>query len=190
MAFRERYLNRTMMLELAPVAVFFLVNWGWGLMAATAAVMVATLLCVGAGWVLARRVPMLGIVTVVLVIAMGGLSLIFDDTTFIKLKPPLGKLLFALALLVGMTLQPTMLERALGTMVFLSERGWRVLHLRWIALALFWAGANEIARHVLSDDGWVTCVSVLSLASIAGYIVVTRLTAPAYWIGPRDAQPR
>lgn len=190
MSVRERYLNRSMLLELAPVAVFFAVNAFWGLMAATAAVMAATTVCVALGWLLARRVPVLGIVTVVLALVMGGLGLAFDDSAFIKIKPTLAKLLFALSLVVGMRLSPTMLERALGTMVFLTDRGWRVLHLRWIALALFWAGANEIARRLLSDDGWVTFTTVASLASIACYVVATRLTAPAYWTGPRDDQPR
>ena len=127
MGFRERYLNRAMQLEFAPIAVFFLVNWLWGLMAATAAVMAATVLCVALGWRLERRIPVFGIVTVALVVVMGGLTLVFDDADFIKVKPTVGKLLFALALLVGMHLRPSMLERALGTMVFLSARGWRVL---------------------------------------------------------------
>jgi intracellular septation protein len=186
MGFRERYLNRAMQLEFAPIAVFFLVNWLWGLMAATAAVMAATVLCVALGWRLERRIPVFGIVTVALVVVMGGLTLVFDDADFIKVKPTVGKLLFALALLVGMHLRPSMLERALGTMVFLSARGWRVLHWRWIGLAVMWAGANEVARRVLTTDEWVTFVTVLSIASIVSYIVCTRLTAPAYWTGPVD----
>lgn len=187
MGFRERYLNRTMALELAPVAAFFVANWFWGLMIATAVVMVATLVCVVLGWRLAGRTPVLGIVTVVLVLVMGGLSLIFDDAFFIEIKPTIGKLLFAVALLAGMHLRPTLLERALGTLVLLTEQGWRVLHWRWIGLALLWAGANEIARHTLSSDDWVTFVIIMKVASIAAYILVTRLTAPAYWAGPRDS---
>lgn len=184
MSFRERYLNRHMILEMAPVAVFFIANWGWGLMTATAAVMAATVICVGIGWARERRVPMLGIVTVVMVLALGGLSLFFHDDVFIKIKPTIGKLLFAAALLAGLLLHPTVLERALGSFVFLTDRGWRVLTFRWAGLAVFWAISNEVARRVLSTDDWVTYVSVLSIASIASYIIATRLTAPAYWNSP------
>lgn len=186
MTFRERYLNRSMQLEFAPIAVFFLVNWLWGLMAATAAVMAATVVCVVLGWATQKRIPVFGIVTVVLVLAMGGLTLVYHEADFIKIKATVGKLLFALMLLIGMYLKPTMLERALGTMVFLSARGWRVLHLRWIGLAVMWAVANEIARRVLTTDDWVTFVTVMSVASIVSYIICTRLTAPAYWTGPID----
>lgn len=186
MSFRERYLNRHMILEMAPVAVFFIANWGWGLMTATAAVMAATVICVGIGWARERRVPMLGIVTVVMVLALGGLSLFFHDDVFIKIKPTIGKLLFAAALLAGLLLHPTVLERALGSFVFLTDRGWRVLTFRWAGLAVFWAISNEVARRVLSTDDWVTYVSVLSIASIASYIIATRLTAPAYWNSPED----
>jgi intracellular septation protein len=184
MSFRERYLNRHMILEMAPVAVFFIANWGWGLMTATAAVMAATVICVGIGWARERRVPMLGIVTVAMVLALGGLSLFFHDDVFIKIKPTIGKLLFAAALLAGLLLHPTVLERALGSFVFLTDRGWRVLTFRWAGLAVFWAISNEVARRVLSTDDWVTYVSVLSIASIASYIIATRLTAPAYWNSP------
>jgi hypothetical protein len=39
---------------------------------------------------------------------------------------------------------------------------------------------------VLSTDDWVTFVTLLSVASILSYIIVTRLTAPSYWNGPDD----
>ena len=188
MSFRARYLNRHMLLELSPVAVFFIANWGWGLMTATAAVMAATVVCVGIGWARERRVPMLGIVTVVMVLALGGLSLFFHDDLFIEIKPTIGKLLFAVALLAGLLLHPTVLERALGSFVFLTDRGWRVLTYRWAGLAVFWAISNEVARRVLSTDDWVTFVSALSILSIASYIIMTRLTAPAYWAGPKGEQ--
>jgi len=190
-SFRERYLNRSMILEFTPVIVFFAVNWKWDLMTATAATMVATVICVGIGWVSQRKVPVLGIVTVILVLAMGGLGLLFDDDNFIKTKPTVAKILFALALIVGLLLKPTLLERALGSFVFLTERGWRVLTWRWVGLALGWAAANEVARRILSTDDWVTFATVMSFASLALYVVATRLTAPRYWKGPApDDQPR
>jgi intracellular septation protein len=186
MSFRERYLNRHMILEMAPVAVFFLVNWGWGIMPATAAVMVATVICVAMNWARERRVPAMGIITVIMILVLGGLGLVLDDDWFIKIKLTIGKLLFAVILICGLYLKPTILERALGSFIFLTQRGWKVLTWRWVGLVVFWALANEVARRVLSTDDWVTFVTVLSVASIASYIIVTRLTAPAYWNGPED----
>jgi intracellular septation protein len=78
------------------------------------------------------------------------------------------------------------MERALGSFVFLTQRGWQVLTWRWVGLMVFWALANEVARRMLSTNDWVTFVTVLSVASILSYIIVTRLTAPSYWNGPED----
>ncbi|MBC6440886.1 MAG: septation protein IspZ [Rhodospirillales bacterium] len=181
MSFHERYLNRHMGLELGPVAVFFVANWFGGLMVATAAVMVATALCVTVGWITERKIPALGLVILALVLILGGLSLVFQDETFIKVKPTVANLLFALALFIGLRLDPSILERALGSFVFLTKKGWRVLTWRWIGLAFAGAVANEIAWRVLSSDDWVTFKTASSVGSILLYIVATRLTAPHYW---------
>jgi intracellular septation protein len=190
MSFRERYLNRHMLLELAPVAVFFAANRVWDLTVATAALMAATLACVAAGWLTERRVPVFGIVTVVLVLLLGGAGLILDDVTYIQIKPTVAKVLFASALAVGLMFRPSLLERALTGQIYLTARGWRVLTWRWIALALAWACANELARHVLTVDDWVAFKTAAVVVALVLYVAVTRLTAPRYWDEPVGDQPR
>jgi len=109
----ERYVNRHVVLELSPTLVFFTVNFGWGLIPATAAVMIATTV-VGIGLVVDRRVPTIAIVTLVIVLTLGGASLYFHDEVFIKIKPTVGNGLFAAALAIGFMFRPSFLVRALG----------------------------------------------------------------------------
>ena len=45
MSFAERYLNRHILFEIAPGAVFFAVNAGFGLRWASSAVIVASIVC-------------------------------------------------------------------------------------------------------------------------------------------------
>ena len=182
--FVERYLNRRIVLELAPAIVFFAVNLGWGLMVATAAVMAATVVTTAVGVVAEKRVPVLAIVTLVLVLLLGGASLLFEDELYIKIKPTVGRCLFALALAVGLRLRESLLRRAFAEQLHLTEAGWRVLTLSWIALALVFAAANEWAWRTLDTDSWVAFRTALTPASILGYIAITRLVAGRYWHEP------
>lgn len=181
MTFIGRYLNRHILLELFPAAVFCAVNYGWGLMPATAAVMAATLLAVGAGLALERRVPVLAVVTLVLVLALGGASFAFNDAVFIKIKPTVGKCLFAAALAIGLFFRPSFLVRALGRQAKLTEPGWRVLTFCWIGFALCMAALNEIVWRTMDSDAWVAFKTALAPVSIVGYIAITRAVAQGYW---------
>ena len=186
MSFVERYLNRQILLELSPTAVFFVVNYGWGLMPATAAVMVATFAAVGIGLALEGRVPTIAVVTLVIVLVLGGASLAFDSEVFIKIRPTVGNGLFAAALAAGLFFRPSFLVRALGRQLKLSDTGWRVLTLCWIGLALSLALLNEFVWRAMDTDTWVTFKTVLAPAAIACYVAITNLIARRYWQASAD----
>lgn len=187
MSFRERYLNRHILLDVGPVVVFFAVHHAAGLTTATAAVMIATVLAVALGWFLDRRVPALAIVTLILVLALGGASLIFADDTFIKIKPTVGNILFAAALLAGLRLSPSLLERTLAYQISITDRGWRVLTYRWCVFALLMAAANEVVWRNMTVDQWVAFKTGMTPVSILCYILITRITVPRFWVGDAPA---
>ncbi len=182
MSFAERYLNRSLLLEICPALAFFAVNFGWGLMAATAAVMVTSVIVVGIGVMLDRKVPVLAVVTLALVLLLGGASLVFNEEIFIKIKPTVGNCLFAAALGIGLLFRPSFLVQMLGQHVQLTEAGWRVLTLCWIGLALGLAGLNEVVWRTMETDHWVIFRTALTPFAILGYILITRLLAEYYWL--------
>jgi len=184
MGFVERYLNRHILFEIAPGIIFFIVNYGWDLMMATAAVIIATVVFTSLGFLVERRIPVFPIVTVLLVLLLGGAALMFKDALFIKVKPTVGNLLFAITLIIGLLLRPSLLARALEGQVYLTEKGWKVLTIRWVLFALVIAGANEFMWRTQDTDIWVAFKASLTPVSILAYIVITRLTAPAYWQEP------
>lgn len=186
LSFAERYLNRSMLLEICPALVFFVVNFGWGLMAATAAVMLASLVVVGAGMVLDRKVPVLAVVTLALVLLLGGASLVFQEELFIKIKPTVGNCLFAAALGIGLFFRPSFLAQTLGGHLQLTEEGWRILTLCWIALALSLAGLNEVVWRTLETDYWVIFRTALTPFALLGYVLITRQLAEYYWLEDED----
>ena len=68
----------------------------WG----TAVLVLATALALAYSWVKYRKIPMMALVGGVAVALFGGLTLYFNDEFFIKIKPTVISLLFALVLVV------------------------------------------------------------------------------------------
>lgn len=142
--------------EFGPLLLFFVTNMLYGIMPATAVLVAATVAAVAYSMAKERRVPWFPVVGAVLISIFGGLTLVFDDAFFLKIKPTVASLLFASGLLLGLALKRYFLKAALGSFLQLDDRGWRNLTLYWSAVFIVMATANEIAWRSLSTDGWVT----------------------------------
>ena len=142
--------------ELGPLLVFFLVLVRTDIFVATGVLMAAMALALGVSWKVERRLPPMSIVTLVLVLVLGGLTLWLGNETFIKLKPTIVSLLFAAVLAAGILFERPFLRTVLGSTFRLDEVGWRKLTVRWIGFFLFLALVNEVARRALSTESWAT----------------------------------
>lgn len=143
------------MLDLGPLAVFFITNARVDIFVATGAFMIAIVVSLGISYSIERRLPLLPVVTAVMVLAFGTLTLILNDETFIKLKPTIANVLIAAALFVGLAIGRPFLKVVLGTVFELDEEGWRKLTWRWAWFFLFLALLNEIVWRTMSTDMWV-----------------------------------
>jgi len=143
-------------LDLGPLVLFFLVNARLGIFAATAAFMVAVLVALVVSYALIRRLPAMAIVSAVIVLVFGGLTLVLEDETFIKLKPTIIYLLFAGVLFGGLLLRKPLLEIVFDQMFHLTEEGWRKLTVRWAVFFLALAVLNEIVWRTQTTDFWVS----------------------------------
>ena len=88
-----------MALELGPLVVFFIVNARADIFVGTAWFMVAMVLSLALSWLLLKRVALMPLVTGVVVLVFGGLTLWLHDDTFIKMKPTVINSLFGAVLL-------------------------------------------------------------------------------------------
>ncbi len=143
-------------LEIGPLVVFFLVNNRFGLMTGTAAFIVATAIALPLNWYLERRIPVMPLVSGGFVLVFGGLTLLLDDSFFIKIKPTIVNLLFAGGLAAGLALGRNFLKLLFGSVFTLDEAGWRILTLRWIGFFIVLAILNEITWRFFSEDFWVS----------------------------------
>src|SRR3954451_23897045 len=73
-----------------------------GIFIATAVFMVAILISLAVSYALTRHLPVMAMVTAVVVVVFGGLTLVLHDDIFIKIKPTIIYLLFAGTLLGGL----------------------------------------------------------------------------------------
>jgi intracellular septation protein len=123
---------------------------------ATAVFIVATMLSLGAGYALLRKLPIMPLVSGVVVVLFGGLTLALQDELFIKLKPTIVNSLFGLVLLGGVYFRKPLLAIVLDSMFDLTDEGWRKLTLRWAAFFFVLAALNEIVWRTQSTDFWVS----------------------------------
>jgi intracellular septation protein len=96
------------------------------------------------------------VVTAVVVLIFGGLTLILHDDLFIKLKPTIIYLLFGGALVGGMLFNKPLLGIVFDSVFNLTEEGWRKLTWRWAVFFFALAILNEIVWRTQTTDFWVS----------------------------------
>ena len=112
-----------------------------------------------ASWLMYRlvgRVSRIQIMTLVLVVVFGGLTVWLNDERFFKMKSTIVFGLISGLLWIGLARGQSWLEYVMEGVIRLQHEGWMVLTRR---LAWFFAGlavANEIIWRSLSTDIWVT----------------------------------
>lgn len=144
-----------LVLEMAPLLIFFAVFKFYDLMAATIALMIATTISIIIFWFIFKKVATMPLVTAVLVLIFGGLTLYFDDTFFIKIKPTIIYLLFASGLLGALAFKRPLMKTVLGEAVNLTEKGWFKMSLHWGLFFLFLAMLNEYVWRNFDEGTWV-----------------------------------
>jgi len=142
-------------LDLGPLLLFFFVNARWGIYAATGAFMLATIASLIVTYVLVRRIAVMPLVSAIIVMVFGGLTLYLQNEMFIKLKPTIIYALFAVLLLGGLAMGRSLLAVVMDSMFQLDEDGWKKLTLRWGLFFAVMAVVNEIVWRSVSTDAWV-----------------------------------
>ncbi len=154
----KRQLNPILklVLDIGPLVLFFAANSKFGIFAATATFMVAALIALAVSYAMTRRIEVMTLVTAVIVVVFGGLTLVLHDATFIKLKPTIIYLLFGATLLGGLAFGKPLLGMLFDQMFHLTAEGWRKLTWRWALFFFALAILNEIVWRNFSTDFWVS----------------------------------
>lgn len=144
-----------LVLDLGPLVVFFVGNSQFGIFYATGMFMAAVIVSLIITYAIARRISPMPIVTGVVVLIFGGLTLWLNDELFIKLKPTIVNSIFAAILSAGLMTNRLYLKLLFDNAFHLPEGAWRTLTYRWIGFFIFLALLNEVIWRNFSTDFWV-----------------------------------
>ena len=145
-----------LVLDIGPLVLFFTANLRFGIFTATAAFMVAVLIALAVAYAKTRRIEVMPLVTAVIVVIFGGLTLILHNDTFIKLKPTIIYALFGGTLVAGLLFGKSFLGVLFDSVFNLTDEGWRKLTWRWAFFFFVLAVLNEIVWRNFSTDFWVS----------------------------------
>ncbi len=141
--------------DLGPLVLFFFANSRYGIFVATGTFMVAVLAALAASYVLTRHLPIMPVVTAVIVLVFGGLTLVLHNDLFIKIKPTILYALFGAVLLGGLFFGKSFLGIIFDSLFHLTDEGWRKLTVRWAMFFFVLAVLNEIVWRNTTTDMWV-----------------------------------
>lgn len=157
-------------IEMGPLMVFFfanargqwlierfpvLANIGGPIFIATALFMAATVLALLVSWILIRSLPIMPLISGIVVLVFGSLTLWLHDENFIKMKPTIINALFGVILLGGLYFGKSLLGYVFDSAFKLNAEGWRKLTMRWGIFFLFLAVLNEAVWRSFPTDFWV-----------------------------------
>lgn len=146
-----------LLVEFFPIILFFIAYKASGdILLATGVIIAATLGQFAYTWLRYRRIERMHWVTLALVVLFGGLTLAFQDATFIKWKPSIANWLFAAAFLIsGLFMQRSLLQRMMEHAVRLPATAWSRLNLAWVVFFVAMGVVNLLVAYNFSEETWV-----------------------------------
>ena len=159
--------------EFGPIATFFVAYNMADLFIATASIMVATALALTLSYAVERRIPMMPLIIAGIVGIFGGLTLWLNDETFIKMKPTIIQAIFGSILIGGLLANRLFLKSLMGSAWHITDKGWRILTLRFSLFFFLSATLNEAIWRTQSTDFWVN-FKVFGLMGLTFVFIVSQ----------------
>ena len=112
-----------LLIDIGPLAVFFIFYSRSDLKSAIIPFMIATIIAVLFSYIMEKKIPVMPTVGALIILIFGGLTIYFDNEVFFKMKPTIINLLFALILYGGMIVKKPLLKLLLGAAIKLEDEG-------------------------------------------------------------------
>lgn len=145
-----------LLIDFFPIILFFAAFKVWGIYAATAVAIVATIIQIAYLRIKNGKVETMQWISLGVIVVFGGASLLFQDETYIKLKPTVLYWLMGGALLVGHVIfKKNLLKKLMGAQLQLPEQVWTQLNWAWTAFFALMGVLNLWIARVFETDTWV-----------------------------------
>ena len=144
--------------DFGPLIIFFYYYYdsGKNLKIAIPPLVIATIIAVTIIWLLEKKIPKVPLLSGILIVFFGSLTIYFNNPVFIYVKPTIINVLFGSALIFGkyFTNEPV-LKKMIGKSISLTDEGWKILNQRWIYFFFGLALLNELVWRTQSEEFWV-----------------------------------
>lgn len=145
-----------LLIDFFPIILFFVAFKVWGIYAATAVAIVATVAQIAYLRVRNGRVEPMQWVSLGVIVLFGGATLLAESETFIKWKPTVLYWLMGGALLFGQLLfRKNLLRSVMGAQLQLPEAVWLKLNWAWAAFFAGMGALNLWVAYHFDTDTWV-----------------------------------
>ena len=143
--------------EFFPLIVFFVVYYksDKDLYLSITAVIIATLISLVALYIKERKISTMMLVSTVILVVFGGLSIFLKNDIFFKMKPTIINALFAIILIGSTFFNKPVLKLLLNSSMKLTDQGWSLMNKLWSGFFIFLALLNEIVWRTQTTDVWV-----------------------------------
>ena len=171
-----------LLLDFFPVVAFFVAYQITDIYVATATIMVAMVFQIIVLWLWKRSIGRMVLLSTLLVLIFGSITLWLRDGIFIQWKPTVIYILLALGFSGAQLLtKSTPMERLMGETITINSAIWRKINVMWIGVFLFLAVTNLFVVYNFSESTWVNfklfgVLGVTLVATIAQVIWITRHT--------------
>ncbi len=145
-----------LLFDLFPVVLFFIAYKMYDIYTATVVIIVASVVQVLYFYAKHKRIEKMHIITLVLILVLGGLTLYLQDEDFIKWKPTIVNWGFALVFLGSHYIgDKPIVQRMMGQVIQLPELIWERLSLLWIIFFIVSGITNLYVAFNYDTDTWV-----------------------------------
>ena len=167
--------------DVFPVVLFFVAFKLFGIYAATAAAIVATVVQVSWLKLRGRRVDIMLWASLGIIVVFGGATLLLQDETFIKWKPTVLYWLFGAVLAGGVLgFRKNLIRALLGEQMRLPDEVWSRLNWSWVAFFAFMGAANLYVAYNYSTDQWVNFKLFGGIGLMLAFVVAQSLLLAKY----------
>ncbi len=178
-----------LLFDFFPVIAFFVAYKLADIYVATGVIIAAVVIQVVVQWIRHRKVSPMMLISGVLVLIFGTITLLVHDKTFIQWKPTVLNWLFGVGFLVSQYVgEQPVIQRLMGANITLERPVWLKLNLMWVAFFAVMGALNLYVAFSFDESTWVN----FKLFGMMGLTLVFALIQ-GVWLSskmPADSEAR
>lgn len=176
-----------LLIDFFPIILFFAAFKAWGIYAATAVAIVATIVQIAYLRFKTGKVETMQWVSLGVIVVFGGATLLAHDENFIKWKPTVLYWLMGGALLVGLVLfKKNFIKSLMGAQMQLPHSVWNTLNWAWTGFFAVMGVLNLWVAFNFDTDTWVNFKMFGGIGLMLAFVVGQALYLGRYLKEPEQ----